>query len=265
MRIHTLLLLIATFAACSQRQDDPESMEANELDTRLQIAANQIAKGKPETALRTLRKSAIDNPKNPDVLTIYGLAHLAIKNTSAAVDYLEKAHTLDPTGARSLNLSSAYLEAKKFPSALKVINRALRQRERYLYKERLHQNQGIALIKLGRISKAIDAFERATHINPTYYPAVLELAKLYKRVQEHKKAEAMWNLAHGQCPQCIEPLKVLIHLHVSRGNVIQAKDLIDFYLSQKDIKAKDRSIALNIKKKLSRRKKAPIKNQTGKF
>lgn len=109
---------------------------------------------------------------------------------------------------------------------------------------------GLAFNKLGMVQKAIESFEKATHINPTYYPSVVELAKLYKRVQEHQKSEAMWNLAHGQCPQCIDPIKVLTRMHLRRGNKSQASELVDFYLSQKNLKPKDRTVALTIKKNL---------------
>jgi Tfp pilus assembly protein PilF len=207
---------------------------------RLELATRQLANGKPARALQTLRPQLSSSPEDSEVLTIYGLAHLSLKNTRQAKVYLEKAHKLKPNGASALNLSSLYLEAGEPAKASKVLRRFEKKYPDYLYLERVHQNRGVSLLARNRLGDAISAFEAALSINPTYYPAVLELAKLYARVQERRKAEAMWSLAKGQCPQCLEPVQALVQIYRSRRNEPAARQVLTEYLNQDDIKVDDR-------------------------
>ena len=237
--------------SCVSMDSEKEALKEKELDTRVELAANQLAQGKPSKSIQTLRTALNKNPKNHKILTIYGLAHLSLGNSSAAIRFLTRAFKVKPSGSGALNLSSAHIQDQNFRESIRNLNLALNKFPKYIFKERIYQNFGATYMGMGQFIKAIESFEKALEINPSYYPAVVELAKLYARVQEHKKSEAMWSLAHGQCPQCFQPVKELVELHLRRDQKQLAMKLLNNYVKQDDIQLNDRLRAKKLQFKLT--------------
>ena len=63
------------------------------------------------------------------------------------------------------------------------------------FNDLIHYYLGMAHEKLGRVFEAMHHFERAVHVNPDFYDAIVSLANLYQTQGFRRKAVDMWELA----------------------------------------------------------------------
>lgn len=115
--------------------------------------------GKPEAALRYLRKAMVLDPEDAFAHHVAGLAQLHRGAREEAVATLERAAALDPTSAEILqNLTVAYEAADDLAGAEEAARRAVE-----VAPERgvLHLNLGLVLWRRGKLPEAAEALAAA--------------------------------------------------------------------------------------------------------
>ncbi|MBN2505107.1 MAG: tetratricopeptide repeat protein [Verrucomicrobia bacterium] len=100
---------------------------------------------------------------------------LAVESLQSFV--MHPRHAKDPNGWTKLG--AAYLRARRWDDAEKVLNHALQ--ELGVHTPELWNNLGIAQTQRRRITDAAAAFNAALELQPDHAPALLNLARLYHR------------------------------------------------------------------------------------
>jgi putative PEP-CTERM system TPR-repeat lipoprotein len=213
-----------------------------------------LAKGDVAGAARHYEQAKALAPKNAAVQTRLGLIRLAAGDADRAIAELEAASTVDPSAYQAdLALITTYLRKRDPDNALE----ALKTLEKKQPNNPLtHNLRGGALLLKKDFTGARKSFERALELQPTYMPAVSNLAQLdlrdkkpeaarkrYEAVlkKEPNNEQALLGLAvllrvAGANPQEIEkPLKQSVAANPASPNARAA--LINFYLRNRDDKA----------------------------
>ena len=184
------------------------------------LAAARLRLGQTELALKDVQDLLNDHGADPSVLALAGEAHLANGDLPAAARYYEQAKKAAPQSARvrtrlaevrfaagdaerglkELQAASASDAADSYQADLALITVHLRRRQPDKALEAVkvlegkqpsnpltHNLRGLALTQKRDLGGARKSFERALELQPTYMPAVANLARLDLR---EKKADA---------------------------------------------------------------------------
>ncbi len=136
-------------------------------------------------AMNYLDKAAELDPENATIMTRQAAGHLATGNRAEAIADLEKATSLsDKAGQADLALVMLHLRNKEYDNALQAI-KAL---EKKLPTNPVtHSLRATALIGKKDLLGARDALEQALAVQPNFFPAAVNLARLD---MQEKKPEA---------------------------------------------------------------------------
>ena len=143
----------------------------------LSIAGEAYLQSKNYTqALASINKAAALDPKNPAIKEQQVAGLLATGQTDLALDEMEKAVKLsDKAGRSDLAIVSIYLQRKEFQQALAAID-AL---EKKLPNSPVtHNLRGAALAGMNNMSGARQSFDKALAIDPKFFAAAANLARL---------------------------------------------------------------------------------------
>lgn len=211
-------VLVSTPACQSIKRD---SKQDRIIKSQLRIITNYLNAGMPAQAHQELRNSLAKYPNNPSFLRLMGVAQLALNNVPKAILYLQKVYKLEPTVVHGLNLSSAYIAAKQYATAKKLLLKLLEDAEDYQYKERLYHNLALIHSDQRTMRTAEKYYLQALSENPSYYLALLKLGILYKKHRHHKKAIQYLKQAKNFCRKCYEPVDYLAatYLEIKRSDL----------------------------------------------
>lgn len=179
--------------------------------TRKLLAATQIKLGEPDKAQETLKPLLVSITDDPQVQNLFGGAHMAATEFNKAGDYFEKAVAMDPdTPATRTQLGLARLLARESEIAVTELGSAARldlkgetQADMLLViahidrrefdkaleaaaalEKKQPNNPAVFNLKGGAFlgkndnANARKSFERALRLNPGYFPAAKNLARL---------------------------------------------------------------------------------------
>lgn len=239
--IFTLVHLIGclSFQSSSAQKKNEEVLES-----QLGIVVNYLEQGKPERAHVELRNLLKENPKNPKILNLMGLTNLAFGKPQIAETYFRKALDQDNDPRYVLNLSSAFIEAKKYGKAADLLKARLKAGTgEYPFPERFYHNLGFAYAKSNKLATARKYYSKALDINPAYYPTLLELGQTYRTSGDQQKAEHYFLQARDACINCYAPVRILVDARTQRGQTADAATLLKDFLQRKNLLAKDRNEA----------------------
>lgn len=240
------IILLASLGACQTSGDkSPEAKQQALLDTQKALARNALDMGKPNQAMAGLRPLLREYPNDQELLTLMGLTQLALHNGMRAVRFFQTAYKIDPSVANGLNLSSAYIDAGDHERAAQLLTSLAKQAEGddYPYKERIYHNLGYCYVKQNRLSKAEQWLRQAFEENPSYFPAQLELARLYERTKRPAMALKAYRESIDHCGVCFEPVEALAMLYVKMGKRADASRLLMQFNKIDGIEAGDRAKA----------------------
>ncbi|HDH06704.1 MAG TPA: tetratricopeptide repeat protein [Nitrospirae bacterium] len=169
------------------------------------------------------RQILLTNHNHADALHLLGvLAHQTGKN-SLAVEYIEKAITINPSMAHyHNNLGNAFLNLNQTDSAVRCFLEALRIKSDYV---EAYNNMGNTLKKMGEGEKAIDHYMKAMELNPDYVPAINNLANLLKDQGELDEAIVYYRKAITLKPDLAEA-------YFNLGNAFKESDKFDDAVEQ---------------------------------
>jgi putative PEP-CTERM system TPR-repeat lipoprotein len=260
--------------------------------TRKLLAATQIKLGEPDKARETLKPLLATLTQDPQVQSLVGGAHMAVADFNKAGDYFEKAVATDPDApATRTQLGLVRLLERKSEAAVTELGSAARLDPK-------GQTQAdmllvIALIDRREFDKALEAaatlekkqpnnpavfnlkggaylgkndaanarknFEQALKLNPSYFSAaknlarldlkegkpeaarrhfqnilakdannsraMVELAKLWLAGKDEKQAVALLERAVKADPKSVEAYRLLVNHHLRNKNTLKATSL----------------------------------------
>ena len=255
--INTLrdLLLISSLSLAltsCQTTDQPSASEreASVLESQKALVRNSLDEGKPEMALKYLRELTTLYPEDASILNLMGLTQLALKNPTRAATFFLRAYKADKSVAAALNLSSAYLENGDYKRAITLLKAMTKQaeKEKYEFKERIYHNLGYAYLKLNQMTQATTWFKTALEENPTYFPASMELARIYEKTNRPAMAAETYRHAIDYCRSCFEPVQSLTMIYLKMGKIFEAKKLLVDFDRTDNIPANDRAASKRLRK-----------------
>lgn len=261
----------------------PEAIGAKRL-----LAATHLRMGQNELAMSEVKELLAKAGQDPNIVALAGEVHLAAGDVAAAARYYERAKKLLPDNVRvqtrlaqirfaagEADKGLAELQAASAASAedyqpdLALVATHLRQRQpdkalaalQALEKKQpnnplTHNLRGLALLMKRDVAKARASFERAVELNPSYMPAVGNLARIdlaAKKPQDARKRyeavlkkepnneQALLGLAvllrlSGANPQEIEKL-LKQSVAANPASPTARVALTNFYLRTRDFKA----------------------------
>ena len=124
-----------------------------------------------------------------DARSSFCLGRVAIfdKDYSRAVDYLERAARLDPTGAYSYNaLGIARLEQSQYAQAIAAFQDAIQRAQRWAYP---YHNLALSYVQTGDYTAAIETYKRAIEMSPDFAYLPYNLGLVYQRLNRRREAE----------------------------------------------------------------------------
>lgn len=180
---------------------DPKLVPALTLRARLAMAANRY-----DVARQTLERAIAADPASWYARFLYGFQFYQQNEMPAAIAALEKARELNPRDPPSaLYLGLAYEAVGRTGEALELYRRAIQLEEAAgtLHVETL-LTAGRLLLLLGRFQESAEMAERAAKVDPTSRDPHFELARLWLKRGDPRKAaaegEAALALPRGDTP-----------------------------------------------------------------
>jgi predicted AlkP superfamily phosphohydrolase/phosphomutase/tetratricopeptide (TPR) repeat protein len=146
-----------------------------------------MSENKPDEALKVLKKLEKAGRTQPDFLAQLGRCSLSAKHPREAERYFKKALELDPENAQAhFGLAQVRLaQRRNFEAA----GEALTSVGLLYHNPIAHFYLGVALHRLGKIPRAVDAYNVCLSQSPSFLPAHRRLAMIYQnRLKDPKKA-----------------------------------------------------------------------------
>lgn len=205
---------------------DPKSKPAPPVDdatrAQLNLATGLLMEGEHTRALEELLKVRENNPKNPDVHNLLGLAYYGMKEFPLAVESYHTALKLDSrrTDIRN-NLGLAYLAQREYDKALEEFNLCLKD----LVYQKKHLplcNIGLTYMELNEYDKALTALTRATELAPEYGKSYQLIGRVHLIRNQCREAIDYLNNAARLSPDDHETFMALGDAYVCVGNKEEA-------------------------------------------
>jgi putative PEP-CTERM system TPR-repeat lipoprotein len=223
------------------------------------LAATHLRMNKRDLAMDEVRELLGRAGQDADVLALAGEVYMANGDVASAARHYERAHALLPNNARlqtrlahiriaagDADKGFAELEAisanqpDEYQADLVLVSTHLRNRDAdnaLLAVQRLeskqpanpitHNLKGLALLLTKDFAKARASFERAVQLNPTYMPAVRNLARLDLVEKKPDEAKKRYEAVLQKEPSNeVALLDLAVLLRVSGGNSQQIEKLL---------------------------------------
>ncbi len=237
--------------SCVSLDKTKEASKESILNSQKAFVLSLINSGSPQKAMSQLDSLITQNPNDSELHNLMGLTHISLKNTDTAIFYLKKSNRLKPLISTSLNLSSAFIEKKKYVSAIKLLKKQLKLKsfKSYKYPERVFHNIGVAYSHLKRDKIALRYYKKSLEHNPAYVLTLTESAHIYAKHKRHKRAEKNYQKAVQYCRRCFNAHLNLSRFYYRAGQLRKANAAASRYLRLPDLTQKD---AIRGRKELSK-------------
>lgn len=253
---YSFISVILTLTACQTGNPAPENRSdlagKDEVATSLSISASFLDAGRPDKAMDELNPVLRAHPDDTDALNLMGITQLALANPRRAAVHLERAWKIKGSSAIGVNLSSAYIELKRYAEAEKLLKNLVNRKESpaYKHRERIYHNYGLLFERTNRLVAAEKQYRKATEENPTFPLSRLQLAKLYQEQKKPQLAIKELEAARFACPQCYDPTASLVKIYADRGDVPKARLMLRDYRMTEGLTAYDRNRSFALEKEI---------------
>ena len=140
--------------------------------------------GELEKAEELYSKLLEINPDDANLLNLFGLLSVSMKNYERAISLLSKAFLCNKCSYVAENLAKAYYLNNEVEKAIKIYKQALS----YGQNDDIYYSLAIAYKKLGKKEEVINSYLKAVELNPENYNAVYNLALAYSDYGDNNKA-----------------------------------------------------------------------------
>lgn len=150
-----------------------------------QLASQALTNRLPDKAIPLLQLVLRLDPNNFPALSNLGTAHKLKGNYKLALTFYRQAVKIEPNNPEiQFNLGQTYLKIGQFISALKHLLLSIKHGGDYTG---LHFNTAVCYEETGKITKAKTMYQELLIQNPSYLPALSNLAKLYQNTWQWDK------------------------------------------------------------------------------
>lgn len=194
----------------------PADLSREERDGEMLSAAGQVylQTGDVKKAEEYFSKASKIDPKDAKKRTSLALAHMRKGEVDSAFGELQDIAASDKGTTADLALVSAHLRRKEYDKALKAID-ALEKKQP---NDPLAANlRGMTQIAKQDRAAARTSFEQALSINPTYFPAVSNLAALDTADKKPEDARKRFENLLAKDPKNVQALVALADLRAKAG------------------------------------------------
>lgn len=220
MRYLSILVLSVLLASCASKNKGKNGVDqpmTEEAAIQYQFAYEFFEQGELIRALQSALDAKKVAPNNADVVNLLGLIYFRQQKFEAAEAEFMKAIELRPKMSEAfVNLGSLRLAQKRYKEAIPVLEKALAN-PLYLYPERIHNNMGLAYAATGQNKEAEKQFKKAMQLEPEFFLATQNLAKLYMKLDRPEEAAPLLKRASSLCETCSEPQYHLGSIFLEQG------------------------------------------------
>ncbi len=148
-------------------------------------------------------------PDDANVLNLYGLLSVSVKNYDKAVALLTKALLINKSAYIAENLAKAYYLNNEIENSIKIYKQALE----YEKNDSIYYSLALSYRKLNDYDSAIECYLKAVEINPYNYNALYNITLAYSDINNIEKAIFYGMKAYDINNSDIDILTVLASLH----------------------------------------------------
>lgn len=225
----------------------------NNIYARKLLAQAQLKNAQPADAAATLAPALKDAPQDAQLLALAGESYMQVRDFDKASDYLQQAATLAPQAAAvrtSLGLSrlaqgdqagalsdlekAAALDPKSFQATMALVQTemgmkrydkalaAVNALEKQQDSAQVQQLKGAVYMVQSKNAEARTAFEKALSLQPSFLPAVTNLARLDLMDKKPDAAKARFTTFLDKNKDSVEAMTALAELAQVQKNTAEA-------------------------------------------
>lgn len=208
-------LLVGTYLQSGQPGKALETLKPMlpriEKDAQMLAMAGEIylQTGEPTVAAGYFQRAAALDPSSDRPRTGLALSHLAQGDATRGMKELEEAASGEGGARANLALIATSLQRRDYDKTLSAVD-ALEKKEPN--KPTPHNLRGIALLAKGDVAGARKSFERAVAIDPDFFPAVANLARLDLAAKKPEDAKKRFEALVARNPKNGQALLALAEL-----------------------------------------------------
>jgi type IV pilus assembly protein PilF len=228
MKRHALipLMLVVGLVGCSSKAPR-DSSDASISDIYLQKGVRYMEAGQYEVALQDLQHAVELDGRNSEAHNALAVLYERLDRPGSAEEHFRRAVSLDAGNSSALNNYGRFLCAQgQYDKAMENFRRVIDSK---LYKQPwiALTNAGLCANSSGKKKEAEDYLRRALEINPTFPPALLELAKLSLETGQYMSARAFLQRYEAVAEPDAQSLWLGVQTENALGNFQTADDYIN--------------------------------------
>ena len=173
-----------------------------------------LRNGRPAEAAKYFAKSVALDPKNPEGRVGLAVTHFATGQADTAIRELESAAAETPGTQADLLLVRTALSRKEYDKALAALDALEKKQANTAVASNL---RGIALLGKRDVAGARKSFERAVSLDPAYFPAASNLARLDMAEKKPQDARKRFDNVLAKDPRNVSALLAIAELRAAGG------------------------------------------------
>lgn len=174
-------------SSTEQREEDPR------VKTLVELGTGYLRQGDYARAKEHLNRALQFDPRSTIAHNALGLVFQLEQEYEIAEDHFRSALRSNPDSTQARNNYGAFLfDMERYDDAIEQLKIASEDRY-YLSRPTVFENLGIAYQRVGNMTAAKAAFDRAVALNPDQPKALLELAALRYRNQDYVEAQQLYS------------------------------------------------------------------------
>ena len=238
-------MVLATVAGCQMLDFKSRNMERELVDTRVKIIQSKLDEGQFMSAQFELEPLLRKFPDELPLITLSGFIDMALGNNKRAISSLKRVYEEEKDAGSALNLSSAYIAARLYPAALKMVEQGMEHHkdENYNHIGRLWHNRGYIYERMGRRDLALKNYRQALYHAPGYIPTLKQIAALYEKMGQAQAALMYYRRYAYACQACFFPMSKLVYHLKASGDKEVARRVVENYLKNSYISVENKQKA----------------------
>lgn len=181
-----VLIGLFLFAGCAvNRTNGVEKEKAKALEN---MGTSLVLQGQYRAALEPFLKALEIDPENPEIHNNLALVYQELEKYDLSLKHFQRALHLDPKFLEAMNnMGVLYVQLGEWDLALHCFKKAAED-IRYKTPQFAYHNIGSVYFHKGQFQKAIEYYQRAIRLAPTYMDAYRSLASAYEALDRMEEA-----------------------------------------------------------------------------
>jgi spermidine synthase/Tfp pilus assembly protein PilF len=191
----------------------------------LSLKAYIVGMQNPPAAMDLFNKALMNEPNDAEIYYRYAIFLLNRYSPDAAIPHFRKAEELGYSFKEFwLDYASALTKAKDYETAISILKKGLPYADDYAY--RYYEQIGLNYTALRKFQDALDAYKKASEINPYYSLIYARAADIYLQIGMYTVAENFYTMAINMEPSRYVYYLRLAEVYARLGRTEQVKDIL---------------------------------------